>query len=407
MHRHNDQPEALGSASHAAGSMWNSPTPNHASDHDLARDVETLLREVDLLQSRLTETGAQVERMQRLAMLGELSGFIAHEFNNLLTPLLARAQLALRSPRDPDEMAAALERTVATIKKATTVADSILGLAQQSPGIASMPGSDVSRGTRDVGADQVNGGGDKPVADLAACVRAAISTLAINRRAPDAAITAEIPEGLAVSIPPTELEQVILNLLLNATKAHTQAARRGNCRIHISANLASHDTQPDASKCSHFDRITPRFTSGPHSVSGFCTGWVAVLSIHDQAGGIPEPVLQGLAQRGIRVRSGGAAEVQDECHANGESSRASESERVCLDTHAAAGDDVAADATPRGSGLGLEICRRIVERAGGWIEIESRPGDGATVTAVLPAAAASTSRSGTNPGHDHVGQQAA
>lgn len=43
-----------------------------------------------------------------------------------------------------------------------------------------------------------------------------------------------------------------------------------------------------------------------------------------------------------------------------------------------AGDDVP------GTGVGLAICRKVVERHGGWITADGRPGDGATFTIELP-----------------------
>ena len=48
--------------------------------------------------------------------------------------------------------------------------------------------------------------------------------------------------------------------------------------------------------------------------------------------------------------------------------------------------DAAQPGRPRGSGLGLSICREIVERHSGSIAVDSQLGEGSTFSFLLPVA---------------------
>jgi CheY-like chemotaxis protein len=74
------------------------------------------------------------------------------------------------------------------------------------------------------------------------------------------------------------------------------------------------------------------------------------------------------------------------------------------------GPGIAADVLPRifepffttkpageGTGLGLSLCRGIVEEHGGTLTVESEPGRGATFVVALPATAAATATDGAGP----------
>jgi signal transduction histidine kinase len=53
----------------------------------------------------------------------------------------------------------------------------------------------------------------------------------------------------------------------------------------------------------------------------------------------------------------------------------------------------------KGMGLGLALCKRIVEAYGGEIRIDSVPGEGTTVHVTLPAASTLSRLSASVPGH--------
>src|SRR5512143_3989183 len=62
---------------------------------------------------------AELVACQRLAMLGNMAAMVAHEFNNLLTPIMVRAEAALASGNDVPFMRKALERALIQSQRPT------------------------------------------------------------------------------------------------------------------------------------------------------------------------------------------------------------------------------------------------------------------------------------------------
>src|SRR6202042_3452817 len=96
------------------------------SEDSLADQIALLQGQLDLLREQLTES-------QRLATIGTIAAVIAHEFNNLLTPIVSYSQFALSSAQsekpDMDLIRKALSKAFASSEKAGKISASMLGLA--------------------------------------------------------------------------------------------------------------------------------------------------------------------------------------------------------------------------------------------------------------------------------------
>ena len=60
---------------------------------------QTLLGQLAQTQRQLDELREQLTESQRLASIGTIAAVIAHEFNNLLTPVVSYSQYALQSAK--------------------------------------------------------------------------------------------------------------------------------------------------------------------------------------------------------------------------------------------------------------------------------------------------------------------
>lgn len=153
----------------------------------------------DALRAALAAAQEELIACQRLATLGSIAAMIVHEYNNLLTPILARVEAALMLD-DPAFGRRALEQTLTNARRATSLAQQLMELAQGRP----LP----------VSACVVN--------DV---VQRAIATIARPFEKDGIHLQVTVPPDLNVRAQEDLLCQVLVNLLLNARKAMKNGGR--------------------------------------------------------------------------------------------------------------------------------------------------------------------------------------
>lgn len=167
----------------------NSPS-TVSTEEQLTRQIAFAQQQLDLVKQDLTET-------QRLATIGTIAAVIAHEFNNLLTPIVSYAQYALESLEsgtpDMEMIRKALTKSYQSSTKAGRICSSMLDLAR---------GESTSN-----------------VVDIQRMVDEVLQVLARDPHKDGIALRVQVQPGLCVSGDHIQLEQVLLNLLINARHA--------------------------------------------------------------------------------------------------------------------------------------------------------------------------------------------
>jgi signal transduction histidine kinase len=278
---------------------------------------------VDRLQTRTDALQQELERTERLATLGVLAGAVAHELNNVLTPAMNYTQMALGDAADEALKRKALERANDAVRRASQIVSGMLGLAR--------PSSDIAE------------------AEVGVALDRAVEYIARPLAKDGIELVRDIAPDVVAAMPPIDLEQVLLNLLMNARDA--MAPKPGT--IAVSAAAYHRAALPQAIRTMLAERSTDGPDGGGDEASAdrahgrhVATRWVLVRVV-DTGPGIPASVRERLFEP--LVSDKGAAGVQ-------------------------------------GTGLGLTICKRLVERSGGVIRCSSGPAVGTAFAIVLPAA---------------------
>jgi len=178
---------------------------------------QSLHRSLNDQHRRNAELAREMEQAQAMTSLGLASAMIAHEMNNLLTPLGSYAQLALQNVNDQALVRKALERTVSNTERAARIIEIMLQMAQGRPGekgrhcLRAIVEDALACTVRDFGKDRIE-------------------------------VRIEIDPGLQVWAEPVSLQQAMMNLILNARQAMlgrggvlTVSAQHdaGNTRIEV------------------------------------------------------------------------------------------------------------------------------------------------------------------------------
>jgi signal transduction histidine kinase len=245
----------------------------------IGEDVMVPSSEADQLRQQLLQA-------QKLSSVGALASSVAHEFNNILTTIINYARLALRNVEDEAGRSQALEKILKGSQRAATVINSMLGFAR-------------------------NNSTQRELTDLVALVEETLVLTDKDLSKHRIHVEKKYHGRPHAFVVPAQIEQVLLNLLINARQA---MPRGGHLRIEVRENTRTQMVE---------------------------------LKVADTGVGIPPEQLRLIFEPFYTTK---------EPDANGHG----------------------------GTGLGLSVCRQIIEQHNGRIRVESLVGKGSTFTVKLP-----------------------
>lgn len=137
---------------------------------------------------------SQITQLQALANIGTITHMIAHEMNNLLTPVGNYATLAMKSLDDKKLVEKALTKTTQSYVRASKIMESLLAMAD--------------------GKNQ-----KKKNARLVFLIEEIFTCLCRDFSKDGITVKIRIPDELEVWAVPVQIQQVLMNLILNARDA--------------------------------------------------------------------------------------------------------------------------------------------------------------------------------------------
>jgi len=240
----------------------------------------------------------QLERMERLALLGELSAGIAHEIRNPLAGIRAAAQLLEESDGKPEFEQQVVERIIREVDKANKLLKEFFKFAK--PGKPRLKFHDIEL-----------------------LIDGVYLLLSPQIKRKNIEFVAEFGEDIPeVYVDDTQLEQVIVNLFLNAADAMAGGGKLSVKTYRKNLNI--------------LDQKDQRIDMNNNQLN------YVFVEITDTGEGIPEHNIDKIFNPFYTTKQNGL-------------------------------------------GLGLSICSRLISENGGNIDIYSKTGQGTTVTIALPS----------------------
>jgi PAS domain S-box-containing protein len=182
---------------------WFSSIVGPIFEHGHVGELSILTR--DITESKRAEQNAQrlqnqLRQAQRLDLLGKVAGGVAHEFNNLLTPILSHSELAALGLPESHPARQHLEHTVDAARQAREVVRQMLTFARH----------------------------DRPSVQPICVSKAIESWLRLWRSsAPkNVDVILDVEEGVTIAADPVSFQQILGNLCRNACDAIGEAAGR-------------------------------------------------------------------------------------------------------------------------------------------------------------------------------------
>lgn len=243
-------------------------------------------RQLSQQQQRNTLLEQEAVQLESLANLGQASAMIAHEINNLLTPLTSYAELALKNPDDRVLAERALLKTAKNCRQAARIMESILAAANA-------------------------GSAEKVETGLLGLVNSAFDCLCRDFRKDGITVEIRVDEDLRIWVVPVQMQQALMNLILNA---HEAMMPRGGV-LTVAAEEKADDVQ---------------------------------IKIRDTGCGMERSQMKKVFDSFFTTKRKNGSQQGS------------------------------------GNGLGLALCKKVVEGHNGTITVDSQPARGTTFTMVLP-----------------------